>query len=450
MSTPLPTVSTNTREAMEHVVGRDLFDAGREQFLVCARRRGLRLGPARAFVHDADLRPFPAAPPAMSTADRRPTESAPIVWSTSLMFALTLAGALTVVPWYGVTVGYSGAAWACFIALLVVTGLSITAGYHRLWAHRAYSAHAVARLFFLVFGTMAIQNSVLVWASGHRSHHRYVDDVERDPYSARRGLWFSHIGWMLRDYPSGRPDFSNVPDLKRDPMVMFQHRHYLALILLTNISVPLLLGVLVGDVWGVLLLGGLLRLVINHHVTFFINSLAHYWGAQPYTDENTARDNPVLAFLTYGEGYHNFHHLYASDYRNGVRWWQWDPTKWLIRALSFVGLSRNLRRIPDFTIQRARLAMQFRRLERRLAARRAGAHVLLDVDALRAQLAREYEVFAATVDAWVRARDEWYARARDRLAQRFEFREFRRQSREYLLSLRAQHRRLQMLGAQLA
>lgn len=368
------------------------------------------------------------------------------------MFVLTLLGALTVVPWYGFAVGYSSAAWICFAALLVATGLSITAGYHRLWAHRAYAAHPVVRLVFMVFGTMAIQNSILVWASGHRTHHRHVDDVDRDPYSARRGLWFSHIGWMLRDYPSGRPDFSNVPDLRRDPLVMFQHRHYLLLVLLTNLGLPLLIGAAVGDVAGVLLLGGLLRLVVNHHVTFFINSLAHCWGAQPYTDENTARDNLLLAFLTYGEGYHNFHHLYAGDYRNGVRWWQWDPTKWLIRGLSVIGLCGNLRRIPDFTIQRARLAMQFRRLERRIAARGAGASASprLDLDVIRRQLAREYEIFMSTVEAWIRARDEWYARTRHRIAQRLERSDFRRQSRAYLQTLRAQRRRLEMLGAQLA
>lgn len=387
-----------------------------------------------------------------SDSERLLARDAPLVWSTSLMFASTLLGALTVVPWYGFAVGYSSAAWISFAVLLVATGLSITAGYHRLWAHRAYAAHPVARLVLMVFGTMAIQNSVLVWASGHRTHHRYVDDVDRDPYSARRGLWFSHIGWMLRDYPSGRPDFSNVPDLRRDPMVMFQHRHYLPLVLLTNLGLPLLIGAAVGDVVGVLLLGGLLRLVVNHHVTFCINSLAHFWGTQPYTDENTARDNPLLAFLTYGEGYHNFHHLYAADYRNGVRWWQWDPTKWLIRGLSLIGLCRNLRRIPDFTIQRARLAMQFRRLERRIAARGAAAPASprLDLDALRTQLAREYEVFMHTVEAWVRARDEWYACTRDRIVQRFERSEFRRQSRAYLQTLRAQRRRLEVLGARLA
>ena len=120
-----------------------------------------------------------------------------------------------------------------------------------------------------------------------------------------------------------------------------------SLVLLMNLGVPVAIGLMVGDLWGVVLLGGLFRLVWSHHTTFFINSLAHIWGSRPYTDENTARDNPVLALFTYGEGYHNFHHIFQNDYRNGVKWWQYDPTKWLIATLSSVRLAGNLKRVPD-------------------------------------------------------------------------------------------------------
>jgi stearoyl-CoA desaturase (delta-9 desaturase) len=176
---------------------------------------------------------------------------------------------------------------------------------------------------------------------------------------------------MLRNYPSGKRDDSNIKDVLRDPLAVFQDRYYVPLVLTTNIGVPLAIGALAGDLWGVFLLGGVLRLVVNHHATFFINSLAHIWGSQPYTDLNTARDNGVLALLTYGEGYHNFHHLYAGDYRNGVRWWQWDPAKWLIYALSWVRLTQDLKRVPDQEIDRASLAMQLKRLDRSLAQGRA-------------------------------------------------------------------------------
>ncbi len=119
------------------------------------------------------------------------------------------------------------------------------------------------------------------------------------------------------------------------------------LALATNIGLPLLLGILFHDVWGMLILAGVLRLVWSHHVTFFINSLAHMWGSRPYTEDNSARDNPVLAVITYGEGYHNFHHNFAHDYRNSVRWWQWDPTKWLIAGLPAITAPEAHAGVPD-------------------------------------------------------------------------------------------------------
>ena len=169
-------------------------------------------------------------------------EHAPVNWVTAILFTLLPLAALIFVPWYGIAHGFSTASVVLFFVFLWAGGVSITAGYHRLWSHRAYSAHWSVRLFFMLFGAMSLQNSILIWASQHRTHHRFVDDVERDPYSAKRGFWFSHMGWILRNYKSGENDFSNARDLERDPMVMFQHRYYLPLILATNVALPLALG----------------------------------------------------------------------------------------------------------------------------------------------------------------------------------------------------------------
>jgi stearoyl-CoA desaturase (delta-9 desaturase) len=372
-------------------------------------------------------------------------EDAPINWVTMTVFTATPLATLVLVPWYGIVHGFGPGAWLAFAALMMATGLSITAGYHRLWAHRAYQAHWSVRLFFMVFGAMALQNSILIWASQHRTHHRFVDDVDRDPYSAKRGFWFSHIGWILRDYPSGENDFSNARDLERDPLVMFQHRYYLPLAVGLNFGIPLLLGWALGEVWGVFLLAGLLRLVLNHHFTFFINSLAHAWGRQPYTDENTARDNGVLAFLTYGEGYHNFHHLFQNDYRNGVRWWQFDPTKWLIATLSGLGLADNLKRVPDLWIQRAQLAMQFKRMELALERRRAGS-ADEQFERLRRRVAEEYASFRKSLEEWNKVREEWVADGKRRLLQRWEDASFRSRLREIEHRLRMQRRRLRLMS----
>lgn len=370
---------------------------------------------------------------------------APRNWPATLMFVLTFAAAVSVVPWYGITHGYHAAAWVCFALFLGANGMAITCGYHRLFAHCTYEAHPILKVAYLLFGAMALQNSALNWAAGHRVHHRYIDDPERDPYCARRGFWFSHIGWMLRSYPSGEPDFSTVRDLQRDPLVMWQHRHYLLLALSTNFGLPLLVGFLTGDVWGVLLLAGVLRLVVSHHFTFFINSLAHMWGSQPYTDENTARDNPVVALLTYGEGYHNFHHMFAHDYRNGLRWWQWDPSKWFISSMSVLGLARNLKRVPWFRIQRALLDNQFQRAQRRLASLPGRAHI----EHLRARIAEEYDAFSKAVAEWAHLREQWLGDAKRAMVERWEQSNLQSRLRELEYGLRLQYRRMRVLQAQL-
>ncbi|MDB6063223.1 MAG: acyl-CoA desaturase [Verrucomicrobiaceae bacterium] len=335
----------------------------------------------------------------------------PIMWLPAGVLLGTLVIALTIVPWYGAVHGYSWGNWLAFTVILAFNGFSITAGYHRLFAHNTYKAHPLLKWFFALFGASATQNSILVWCSGHRRHHRHVDDNDNDPYSAGRGLFFSHIGWMLRDYPTGKVDFSNVPDLQRDPIIAFQHRHYALLAVGMNLAPPLLLGFATGDVWGYLLIAGFLRLVVNHHVTFFINSLAHYWGKQPYTDENSARDNFWLALVTYGEGYHNFHHLFQTDYRNGVRWWQFDPTKWLINVAHWFGLARDLSRVPDFKIQKALLDMQFKRAQASLAS-------ATNADAWREHLEREYQHFLESLHEWNNLRQQWYEQKRTQLAEK--------------------------------
>ncbi len=328
-------------------------------------------------------------------------EKASINWINMLLFSITPALALTMVPLYGYFFGYELYDWLVFIVLMAFCGMSITAGYHRLWSHKAYKAHPLLRVIFALGGACALQNDVLNWASQHRRHHQYVDDNQRDPYSAGRGFWFSHIGWILRNYESGAADFSNAKDLQRDPIVMWQHRNYLTLVLTTNIALPAFLGYLGGDIMAGLLLGGVLRLVLSQHVTYLINSLAHMWGRQPYSDANSARDNGLLALITYGEGYHNYHHSFQWDYRNGIKWWQFDPTKWMIRSLSFIGLTTELKRCSFAQIERARLSMQYR-----FAAERCE---LLDIpENWKLKLEHEYEQLQQTLQLWAERRQAWY------------------------------------------
>jgi stearoyl-CoA desaturase (Delta-9 desaturase) len=189
--------------------------------------------------------------------------------------------------------------------------------------------------------------------------------------------------------------------------------------------------------------------VWSHHVTFFINSLAHMWGTRPYTEENSARDNPVLAVVTYGEGYHNFHHIFAHDYRNGVRWWQWDPTKWLIASLQLLGLTRRLKRTPVFQIQRALLAMQFKRAQARLA-RLPAAGAAAHIESLRARLGHEYESFLAALAEWARVKEQWLGEKKRAVREQWEQVHLQRCLREIEARLSRQLRRMRLLQAQLA
>ncbi|NKB34267.1 MAG: acyl-CoA desaturase [Pseudomonadales bacterium] len=328
-------------------------------------------------------------------------EKAPINWINMVLFTATPICAVTLVPLYGYFYGYDLYEWLVFVFLMGFCGMSITGGYHRLWSHKTYSAHPFLRFIFAIGGACALQNDILHWSSDHRRHHQYVDNNARDPYFAGRGFWFSHIGWILRKYESHVEDFSNVKDLQKDPIVMWQHRHYLKLVLLTNIGLPAFLGYLHGDIIACLLLGGLLRLVLSQHVTYLINSLAHMWGRQPYSDDCTARDNSLLALITYGEGYHNYHHTFQWDYRNGVKWWHFDPTKWMIKLCSLVGLTKDLKRCTVAQIEKAKLEMQYR-----LATERCE---LLDIpENWRKRLELEYEQFLHTLQLWTEHRQAWY------------------------------------------
>ena len=325
---------------------------------------------------------------------------ASINWIPAVVLVSTPLLTLILVPWYLWTQPFNASVWWLFAFMMAWTGLSITAGYHRLLSHRAYTAHPMVKYFLLLGATFAVQSSAFDWCSGHRKHHRHVDDEHEDPYSARRGFWFSHIGWMLKNYPSGQFDYKNIPDLLKDPILQIQHKYYGIWVLLTNIGIMTLVGWLIGDIAGTLIIAGLLRLVLTHHFTFFINSLCHMFGSRPYTDSNTARDNFVLAIFTWGEGYHNYHHYFQYDYRNGVKWWQYDPTKWLILALSKVGLANDLRTVDDATIKHAEVQMQFTRANARMDKITSMNVNLMDFDNIKTKITNEYHAFNATVEEW--------------------------------------------------
>ncbi len=376
-------------------------------------------------------------------SQREEKEIAPVNWVVTAVLGGTFLAAITVVPWYGFAHGYSGWAWLFFGVFIVLNGIGIGSGYHRLWSHRTFDAHPILEWFLAIMGGMSLQNSIIVWSARHRVHHRDVDDNDKDPYSIGRGFWFAHIGWMLRDYPSGAIDYSVVRDLEKNPITAWQHRWYWTLVWTTNLALPLFLGLLTGDMLGMFLLVGIGRLVVTHHITFFINSLAHMWGKQPYTDENTARDSHVIALITYGEGYHNYHHIFQNDYRCGIRWWHLDINKWFISTCALLGLVKNRRRAPAFKVMRARLNMEFKVAREKLE--KAGVS-----PRWQAQLEQEYAQFADIIKEWQQLQMERVQAGRQKLAERFETEtaSFTTRYRELELSLKMQHKRLALLTSQ--
>lgn len=365
-----------------------------------------------------------------------------INWPTSLFLLLTPVAALV---WGGLYVHEYGVGTfeiVLFTVLFFATGMSITAGYHRLWAHRAFDCHWSIKLPLALLGAATFQHSVLTWCSDHRRHHKHIDH-EEDPYNIRKGFFWAHIGWLLVNDLEGER-FENVRDLSADPILRWQHRYYMPIAAVMCFGVPTLIGWAFGSPWGGLLWGGVVRVVAVHHITFLVNSLAHTLGSRPYTLEVSARDSLVTALLTFGEGYHNYHHRFAADYRNGVRAHQYDPTKWMIRTLAALGLAWDLRRVPRERIVAARVATEKQRLlsgllscpEQLAAALRARCTELAEA------LERSAERLGALEREWSswgrdQRRKMESMRAELRQARR-EFRAAHRTWRETLLALRGE------------
>jgi len=289
-------------------------------------------------------------------------------WPNSLFLVGTLALTLTAMPLFVWRHGLDWFQVVLFLAFFIATGLSITLGYHRLFSHLTFKARWPVRLLTLIFGAAAFENSVLAWAADHRKHHKFVDH-EEDPYNIAKGFFHAHIGWIMSNTPPA--SLEGVKDLQADPLIRWQHRHYFLIAILTCFALPALLGGLWGGWSGALggfLIAGVARVVVVNHMTFFINSWSHTWGRRPYSSRCSARDSAVLAWFTFGEGYHNFHHAFQHDYRNGVKAWQFDPTKWCIWLLHKIGLVRQLRRVPEETILLAEIAERQRQFSAQLKA----------------------------------------------------------------------------------
>ena len=283
------------------------------------------------------------------------------IYDLPILISLTLLPILSIIclPIYSY---YQGVVWQEIVMLFLgwfLAGTGITVGYHRLFAHRTFKTYPIIEWIYMILGSVALQNTILNWCSDHRRHHRKLD-TEDDPYSITRGFFHAHIGWIVK---KGDNSIKNVSDLKKKSCVKFQEKYYWYIALILSFLFPLFIGYLYGRPLGGLLWGGVLRVTLVHHFTFFINSFCHFIGKRNYDISTSARDSWIMALFTFGEGYHNFHHKFQWDYRNGIKWYNFDPSKWIIKFLSIFNIAYNLRKAPKHKIILAKIETVNKKIE---------------------------------------------------------------------------------------
>ncbi len=238
-------------------------------------------------------------------------------------------------PWF-----FSASALGVTIFLHWLFGsIGICLGYHRLLSHRSFQCPKWLEYAIAILGALAIQGGPIFWVAGHRIHHAYTEEEDKDPYSAKRGFWWSHMQWIL--YP--RPEFFEAqtykrfaPELARDPFYCWLDRYHLLL----QIPLGILLYILGG--WSFVIYGIFLRSVLLWHSTWLINSATHLYGYCNFHLDDNSRNLWWAAILTYGEGWHNNHHAHPKVAKAGLHWWEIDMTWWAIKVLQTLGLAKKV------------------------------------------------------------------------------------------------------------
>jgi stearoyl-CoA desaturase (Delta-9 desaturase) len=266
-----------------------------------------------------------------------------IIYPDAIPFVIVHLACLGAI-WSGVTVQ---ALIICFV-LYVVRMFGVTAGYHRYFSHRTFKTSRVMQFLFAWLAQSSGQKGALWWAELHRHHHRH-SDTEQDVHSPRMsGFFYSHVGWIF-DPRYGEVNLEAVPDLAKYPeLVWLQRQKHLPAIVLAVacFAVAGWSGLFVGFFWSTVLL---------YHGTFFINSLAHVHGKQRYVTGDDSRNNWWLAIITLGEGWHNNHHAYQRSTRQGFRWYEFDPTFYVLKVMSWMRLVWDLGEPPAEVVRNERM-----------------------------------------------------------------------------------------------
>ena len=248
-------------------------------------------------------------------------------WLVSLPFYAVHVAAVVGIA----LVGWSWKGAALAVALYYVRMFGFTGGYHRYFSHRTYRTSRAFQLVLALLAQRSVQKGALWWAAHHRDHHKY-SDTPKDPHSYRDyGFWYSHVGWILSS-ETEETDYSRISDLARYPELRWLNNWHVVP------AVVLAVGLWLVGSWPALVWGFFVSTTLLWHGTFTINSLSHMWGKRRYSTTDDSKNNPVLAIVTMGEGWHNNHHYYPRSVRQGFHWWQIDMTYYVLRALALVGI----------------------------------------------------------------------------------------------------------------
>jgi len=273
-----------------------------------------------------------------------------IVWPNIIKFIILHSLAL-----YGLTLlpSVSWQSWVFLVLSYQFSGAGITAGAHRLWSHKTYKARSPLRLFLTIANSMAGENSIYVWTRDHRTHHKCSETVG-DPHNANRGFFFAHMGWLLvRKHPAVIKEGKtiNMSDLEADPIVMFQHKHYITCFLMASFILPTLIPNLL---WGESLTTAYFLAVVRYvavlHFTWLVNSAAHFYGMKPYDTSIGPTENMAVSVLAMGEGFHNYHHTFPYDYSTSEWGGSFNVTTLFIEAMAAIGQAYDLRRASEETV----------------------------------------------------------------------------------------------------
>jgi stearoyl-CoA desaturase (delta-9 desaturase) len=209
-----------------------------------------------------------------------------------------------------------------------------------------------------------LTGSVIFWARDHRAHHRFTA-TDHDTYNVKKGFFHAHILWLILKQPK-KHNPVDISDLRNDWLIKYQHRYYFLIAFFMTWGFPTLVaGLGWDDWWGGFIYAGIIRTFLVQQATFCVNSLAHYYGDQPFDDKRSAKDHFLTSIIALGEGYHNFHHEFPSDYRNGIEFYHADITKWLIIAFNVFGLASGLKTFRQNEIDKSRVQQAYKKLDKR-------------------------------------------------------------------------------------